>query len=182
MSRKQSTPDDEDHKLFQEMIGDIKPLPQNKIDPDCLPKKSSSNRTSSQQSTTSPFIERDYIPNVNADEDLNFARNGVQQKILTQLKKGQYPYQTKIDLHGCTIHEAGIRLQNTLKNAAANQYRCILVVHGKGKGSLANKPAIKSHVNLWLRETDNVLAFHSALPKHGGTGAVYVLLKRQREK
>lgn len=182
MTRKQSTPDDDDLQLFQEMIGDVTPLAQNKIDPDSRPKKSRSKRSTPIQKTLSPFGERDYVTGVGAHDTLNYARDGVQQKILAQLKKGQYPFEAKIDLHGCTIEEAGIRLQAALNNATACHYRCILVVHGKGKSSFDNKPAIKSHVNLWLRDTGSVLAFHSALPKHGGTGAIYVLLKRQRDK
>jgi len=182
MTRKQSTPDDEDPHLFQEMVGKVTPLPQNKIDPDSRPKKSPTSRRSTAQKTQSPFVERDYINGIGANETLVFVRDGVQHKIMAQLKKGQYPFEIKIDLHGCTIEEAGIRLQAALNSALTSNFRCILVVHGKGKSSHDNKPAIKSHVNQWLRDTASVLAFHSAMPKHGGTGALYVLLKRQRDK
>jgi len=52
------------------------------------------------------------------------------------------------------------------------------VVHGKGYSSPNNKPVIKAYVNRWLRESETVLAFHSAQKQDGGTGAVYVLLKK----
>jgi DNA-nicking Smr family endonuclease len=56
-------------------------------------------------------------------------------------------------------------------------YRCLLITHGKGAQS--NPPArIKSYVNHWLQQVENVIAFHSATPRHGGTGSVYVLLKK----
>jgi DNA-nicking Smr family endonuclease len=56
---------------------------------------------------------------------------------------------------------------------------CIRIIHGKGKRSRNNKgPVIKTKVNHWLRQRDDVLAFCSARPIDGGTGAIYVLLRR----
>jgi len=64
-----------------------------------------------------------------------------------------------------------------IKNSIDRGYRCLLITHGKGAQS--NPPArIKSYVNHWLQQVENVIAFHSAIPKHGGTGSVYVLLKK----
>jgi len=56
--------------------------------------------------------------------------------------------------------------------------RCVRVVHGKASGA-SDKPALlKSRVNSWLRQHPEVLGFASCQPRHGGTGAVYVLLKK----
>ena len=41
---------------------------------------------------------------------------------------------------------------------------------------------LKGYVNHWLKELDAVQAFHSAQPQHGGTGAVYVLLRKNAEQ
>ncbi|WP_455366657.1 Smr/MutS family protein [Kaarinaea lacus] len=182
MSKKNSPRNDDDTELFQQMMEGVTPLAQNKIDPDSAPKTSKPRHYLKEPKQLSQFGELDYAPAVAADEQLLFARNGVQQKILSKLKKGQFPIERKIDLHGSTIDEAGKKLQHTINTALANQYRCVLVVHGRGKGSFDNKPAIKTHVNQWLRSCNDVLAFCSAQPYHGGTGAVYVLLRRQREK
>ncbi|RMD71241.1 MAG: DNA mismatch repair protein MutS, partial [Gammaproteobacteria bacterium] len=57
------------------------------------------------------------------------------------------------------------------------RYRCVRIVHGKGRRS-ARQPVLKQKVNGWLRARDEVLAFCSARPHHGGTGALYVLLRR----
>lgn len=160
----------------------VTPLPQTKIEPDNTPKTTRPKRALKEPKPHSPFGELEYTPTVSADETLLFARDGVPQKTLAKLKKGQFPVEAKIDLHGSTVNEAGLKLQHALNAALANQQRCVLVVHGRGMGSLGNKPAIKTHVNQWLRESSQVLAFVTALPQHGGTGAVYVLLKRQREK
>jgi len=182
MSQKQPPQDDNGSDLLRDLLGDVKPLSHNKIDPDTAPKTPVQKTRQIKRSTTSGYAVRDYAPNIGADEILCFARDGVQPKFMSQLKKGQYPIDTKVDLHGVTIDQAGMKLHQAINNALSQQMRCLLVVHGRGKGSFDNKPAIKAHVDLWLRDTPAVLAFHSALPKHGGTGAVYVLLKRQREK
>jgi DNA-nicking Smr family endonuclease len=182
MTRKPSNPDDDTAERLQELLGNVKPLVHNKIDPDSRPKTRFVTRTSSTSEDLVRFTEREYAPGVAADEILSFARDGVQPKIMTKLKKGQYPFNSQVDLHGSTISEAGVKLQQALNTALASHDRCILIVHGRGKGSINNRPAIKSQLNQWLRDSPNVLAFHSALAQHGGTGAVYVLLKRQREK
>ncbi len=160
----------------------VTPLPQNKIEPGSAPKAGKPKRELKETKPHSQFGELEYAPAVAADENLLFARDGVQQKILAKLKKGQFPIEARIDLHGSTVNDAGARLEHALKVALGNQQRCVLIVHGRGMGSLGNKPAIKTHVNQWLRDSSDVLAFVTALPQHGGTGAVYVLLKRQREK
>ena len=57
--------------------------------------------------------------------------------------------------------------------------RCALITHGKGEGR--QEPAkLKSCVNHWLRQFDEVLAFHSAQKQHGGVGSTYVLIKKDR--
>jgi DNA-nicking Smr family endonuclease len=182
MTNKKPPLHNEDAELFQEMMEGVKPLSQEKIDPDSAPKTHKVKRQLAEPKQHVVFGELDYAPTVAADENLLFARNGVQQKVMAKLKKGQFPVESQIDLHGSTVNEAGARLQHAINIAVANKQRCVLVVHGRGKGSFDNKPVIKTHANQWLRNSTDVLAFCSAQPHHGGTGAVYVLLKRQREK
>jgi len=79
-----------------------------------------------------------------------------------------------------TVDAARDYLLKFLSECEADGSRCIIIVHGKGYSSPAKKPVIKPMVNRWLRATPTVLAFFSALPKDGGTGAVYVLLKRNK--
>jgi DNA-nicking Smr family endonuclease len=182
MTHKKPPPTDEDVDYFQKMMDGVKPLSQDKIDPDSAPKTAKPKNTEKRERKPVVFGEHEYLAPVAADAVLSFARSGVQPKVISKLKKGQIAVESKVDLHGSTISQAGAKLQHALDMAIADQQRCILVVHGRGKGSFDNKPAIKTHVNQWLRDSPNVIAFHSAPPHHGGTGAVYVLLKRQRDK
>jgi DNA-nicking Smr family endonuclease len=82
-----------------------------------------------------------------------------------------------LDLHGYTSAEAAVHLQRFIQSAKAQGLRAIRVVHGKGHGS-ARGPVLKAIVDRWLREFPDVLAFCSAQPQNGGTGAVDVLLRK----
>lgn len=128
--------------------------------------------------TSSEFIERDYVAPVAAEESLFFARPGLQHRLKQRLKRGDIPLDAHLDLHGQTIAEAGDTLAQFLREAQQNGCRCVLVVHGKGQRSQQGKPVLKSQVNHWLRQHDAVLGFCSAQARHGGSGALYVLLRR----
>jgi DNA-nicking Smr family endonuclease len=113
---------------------------------------------------------------IGAETALEFARPGIQQKVMKRLKQGQQPWQAAVDLHGCTLDQAREAVEQLVAQARADGLHVIKIVHGKGATS--GHPLLKSCVNSWLRQLSGVLAFASALPRDGGTGAVYVLLKR----
>ncbi|GGX96316.1 hypothetical protein GCM10007160_24810 [Litchfieldella qijiaojingensis] len=118
-------------------------------------------------------------------EFLDFAVADLPYRTHLQLKRGQIPWEAGLDLHGYTLDEARTELESFLRDATTERARCVLVVHGKSRRSeasgLTDYPVIKSHVNAWLREWPSVLAFCSAREPDGGTGAVYVLLRRRGE-
>jgi DNA-nicking Smr family endonuclease len=109
---------------------------------------------------------------------LTFARNGVQQQVLRKLRQGQMPWHAAVDLHGCTAEQAREAVLTLLHDARQANLQVIKVVHGKGL--VKEQALLKTFVNGWLRQIPEVLAFVSALPRDGGTGAIYVLLKRRR--
>ena len=113
-------------------------------------------------------------------EELLFARPGISRKIMRQLRRGQFAIQDEIDLHGMTLEEARPALQAFLEAAIARHARCVRVVHGKGRGSGPRGPVLKNGVNRWLRRWDSIVAFCSAQPHDGGTGAAYVLIKNKK--
>lgn len=179
--------DNNKSESFSDLMKGVKPLTQDKIDPDAAPKPKASRPTQNSENLSRQdkfkhqlLGELEYVKPALPDEILSFVRGGIQDKLKTKLKKGLIPFEAKIDLHGATVKQAGRELEQAIDSAYESGLRCILVVHGRGLGSFDNKPALKTHVNHWLRELPQVLAFHSAQPKHGGTGALYVLLKRQR--
>jgi DNA-nicking Smr family endonuclease len=83
-----------------------------------------------------------------------------------------------LDLHGKTSAEAREFLGEFLLQCQHENVRHVLIIHGKGKDSAI--PVLKNKLNNWLRQTEQVIAFCTATPRHGGSGALYLLLRRQR--
>lgn len=108
---------------------------------------------------------------------LRFHRPSIGRRTMRKLARGNFAVQAEIDLHGMTVDEARSRLADFIEQSAKTGKRCVRVVHGKGRGSGQRGPALKPGVNRWLRRWDSVLAFVSTPQVHGGTGAVYVLLR-----
>ncbi len=111
-------------------------------------------------------------------EELLFARSGLQHKLLRRLRRGELAIEAELDLHGLTRLEARQALSEFLHACRARRCRCVRIIHGKGRGSHQKRPILKQYVDHWLRQVDAVLAYCSAIPAHGGTGAIYVLLRR----
>ena len=110
-------------------------------------------------------------------DSLSFCRPGIQKGIFRKLKKGQYSVGAELDLHGLTIAEAQILITQFIQASREKNIRCTKIIHGKGYGSGNKGPKLKPMVNQWLQKRSEILAFCSARPIDGGTGAIYVLLK-----
>ncbi|MCC7120060.1 MAG: Smr/MutS family protein [Gammaproteobacteria bacterium] len=113
-------------------------------------------------------------------DELMFRRDGVQHALLRKLRRGQFAVQAHLDLHGLTSAEARLRLAGFLQQCVGTGLRCVRIVHGKGNSSPGKLPVLKPRVAHWLAQRDEVLAYASARPVDGGTGAVYVLLRAPR--
>ena len=114
---------------------------------------------------------------LSAESVLSYGKNNVAFRQFMQLKQGLLKIEHRIDLHGLTIEQARDKLWQSVMFACQNQLRLVLIIHGKG-GYDGGPSLLKSHVNHWLKQMPEVLAYHSAARQHGGLGAVYVLLKR----
>jgi len=108
----------------------------------------------------------------------------IDPKAIYKLKDGKYAIQAHIDLHGLTREEAKVALVEFIQTSFRRGYRTVLVIHGRGLKSKLG-PVLKKSVIEWLstgRLSRIVLGFCSARPCDGGTGALYVLLKRKSKK
>jgi DNA-nicking Smr family endonuclease len=115
---------------------------------------------------------------VQPGDELLFRRTGISETVLRRLRRGMYRVEEEIDLHGMNVDEAATHLTGFLREARSRGLRCVRVIHGKGLRSGSRGPVIKNTVNALLRRADAVLAFASARPVAGGTGATLVLLSR----
>jgi DNA-nicking Smr family endonuclease len=114
---------------------------------------------------------------VTADGALSFHRGGVRAQVMRRLRRGLYPIEDELDLHGQNQAAARNQLADFIARSREGGCRCVRIVHGKGYRSGARGPVLKTAVNLWLRRHMDVMAFVSARALDGGTGAVYVLLR-----
>ncbi len=174
-----------DRALFREAVKNTKPL-------DCAntriksepPTRSSSvpvnkkHRTAEINVPSTPHHLSSYIrEQVQSETILSFYRSGLNKKDMLRLKKGEYPIDAVLDLHGRIPDDAQDILCAFITAQYQQQRRLVLIIHGKG-GRLGEAPVIKNLVHCWLPQLPHVLAFHSAAAKHGGAGALYVLLRK----
>src|SRR5579871_515649 len=99
-----------------------------------------------------------------------------------RLKRGRRAVEAQLDLHGLTQPEAHRRLTEFVESCYRDGRRCLLIVTGRGLGP-DGPGVLKASVPRWLTETSlrqRVLAVATAQPRHGGAGALYVLLRRRR--
>jgi DNA-nicking Smr family endonuclease len=114
---------------------------------------------------------------VSSEATLSFRQKTLQHGVFEQLKAGHLRWVHAVDLHGCTTEQARAAVLEIIKAAqsdpAALSPLVIKIVHGKGI-----EATLKTYVNSWLRQHQEVMGFISAPTNQGGTGAVLVLLKR----
>lgn len=175
---KKSVISPEDLEAFAQAVQGIKPLTQRKVRHESavkFPKK-----RAKEVDPPASFLDGGEPKDaVQSDDFIAYNQTGVSHKTLRNLRKGQYNIEAVLDLHRKTIEEARVAVDRFLHECLQSELRTVLIVHGKGK--LDAPPILKNHVNHWLRQAKPVLAFCSSIPRHGGNGAVYVLLKRAKE-
>lgn len=166
---------EEDKALFRKHVQTMKPL--NKDKPESHPQKGRDGLASIKKVT---YFLSDYIKEtVHSETILSYSKSKILEKQLNELRKGLIPFEARLDLHGFKVEAAREALCTFIQEQTYANRNCILIIHGKG-GHQGAPPVIKNHINRWLPQFEEVIAFHSALPKHGGQGAVYVLLKKEK--
>lgn len=109
---------------------------------------------------------------------LSFQRAGVQNGVFKRLKQGRYRLDARLDLHNKTVAEARVEVFDFIQACEKYELRSLLIVHGKGHTNPQKPALLKSYLLNWLQDIEDVQAFHSAQPRHGGTGALYIMLRK----
>ena len=177
---------DDDFALFQQMMGDVKPIEndtaehkkQHQVSEAQLAKREAAIWLTEDDPE---YLSIDHAEMVKPDDLIEFKRDGVQDGVYKKLRLGKYPIQARLDLHKRTLEQARDEVVKFLKQCMKMDIRTVVIVNGKGERS--NPPALmKSFVAQWLVQIKEVQCVHSAQRFHGGTGAVYVLLRKSAEK
>jgi len=171
------TVSDDDRAAFAEATRDVRPLKaKNRAELDApRPKPKAKQSRAAQAAVLAESLDGPFASETH--EEFWFARDNVSKTTLRRLKKGTFAIEAEIDLHGMRVVEAQRELQAFLRECLGQGIRSVRIVHGKGTRSGPDGPILKPSVHHWLSLWDEVLAFASAQPRHGGNGAVYVLLK-----
>ena len=180
MSDKKLT--DQERNLFRAAVSDVRPLdtPPRVQKKRRRPPPRPLQRERDEQQVRVDMLSEPVDPaDLETGDELLYSRIGLQHRTLRRLRRGEYRIEAELDLHGCTRREARQAVVEFLHHCQQHGYRVVRIIHGKGLGSHQKRGVLKQHVNHWLRQRDEVLAFCSALPRHGGTGALYLMLKRR---
>lgn len=180
MSRDDDISDD-DRDLFRQHVGEVKRLRHDRVPPHPkAPPPVPTKTREDEAQVLHDMLSDDFDPlELETGEELLFARPGLQNSVLRKLRKGFYSVGAVLDLHGMRVHEARPALVAFLHDCRVRHVHSVKIIHGKGHGSHQKRPVLKGKVAKWLSQRDEVLAYCSARPNDGGTGAIYVLLRRR---
>ncbi len=170
-------------RLFQDAVKDAQPLASSgraflsRVKPEAYPHQRERDEA---QVLVDAFSDEFGIEQLlETDDQLSWRREGVGSQVLIKLRRGFWTIQGQLDLHGARTQEARVQVADFLREACKQGLRCVRVVHGKGCGSKDKEPVLKGKVQRWLIQKQEVIAFVTARPAEGGSGALVVLLRSQ---
>ncbi len=182
--------EEEDSRFFVEAMSGVKPISGGKKlvtrepDPNLRPSHGLKDEDMEVMAHLSDLVTGSAELDITfSDEYIEGSVQGFSLKLMQRLKRGRFPIQDHTDLHGLNKREAEVKIRDFLVNSHRRGLRCVLVVHGRGLNSENNIPVLKERLPGWLRKGPAkkiVLAFSTARPYDGGTGAIYILLRRRK--
>ncbi|NKF52591.1 DNA endonuclease SmrA [Shewanella sp. WXL01] len=181
----------DDNQLFFEAMADVKPL-KNTATADNVIEQQQFKQTEAQiakklaadedELLTLMTIDPAMITPVKSDDVIEYKIDGVQAEVFKQLKQGAYDCKTIVELQGLSLSHARQALLNQIYQAEYLGERNLLVIHGKGRNNKPFPALLKSAVAQWLSCLPQVQAYHSATSQLGGSGALFVMLTKSKQK
>lgn len=170
---------DDDIDEFHKAMRGVKPLkPSGKLSPTKSPPTIKLKRVAPVQEPVHHALT-DAIPHpVGPEDTLSYVQSGLNPQVWKDLRLGKLATHASLDLHGLTVDQARDALSEFIDESYRDGARVLSLVHGKSSRGSSSYPVLKNLVATWLKQFPQVLAFHSAIPKNGGKGALYILLKR----
>ena len=185
-SREKSRGIDDDESLYAEAMLDVEPLGTQKK----LARREHKPKPLLAELDEDKLVMRHLDELVHGDVPFDFTdteeyieavAEGIDRRLVRKLRRGEYAVQAHLDLHGLNREQARAEVASFIRKSHLHGKRCVLIVHGRGMRSEGNIPVLKIKLSSWLTRGSigrRVLAFTSARPYDGGTGAVYVLLRQ----
>lgn len=175
MKDREKHPDPQAADLFRQALDGVTPLaPSGRI----TPAKPRPVPLAPLRGSRAPAVADTLSDHGAGDEPINeFLRNGLSRMTLRKLRRGQFPVEDSLDLHGLHTDAARKLLLEFLREATQRGLRCVCIIHGKGRHTESGEGILKTRTRHWLTQCPEVLAFCEAPPYAGGGGAVLLLLK-----
>jgi DNA-nicking Smr family endonuclease len=170
--------DDETHEFREAMSGVRRQPPANHVAPRAAPPEPLPRQTRADElAVLREMMEEPEVETLESGDTLSYRAPGIQDSVLRRLRRGHYRIEREVDLHGLNRDRARGEVARFIAECREQDLRVVRIIHGKGNGSPNSGPVLKRQLDGWLRRHRDVLAFCSARPVDGGTGAVYVLLR-----
>ncbi len=169
----------DDGELFRREIGAVRPVRGERVPPTRPARSARARHSEASERAVMDELAREPLDWSSAEtgEELMFLRSGLQRRVLKRLRRGQYAVGAELDLHQMNTAAARASILDFLDQSRKRRINCVKIIHGKGLRSRREGPVLKRLTDSLLRRRKEVLAFASARPNDGGTGAVYVLLR-----
>lgn len=170
---------DADGELFRSAVGDVRPIKSSRQILDSpRPKPKARFSRADERAALDESQHGSDETDFEMGDELSFKRPNTKQSVFKQLRRGKFAIEAELDLHGMITRDAAPALDEFLDECITRHLRCVRIVHGKGLGSGDRGPVLKNKVAKWLKRHPAIAAYCSAQRVHGGTGAVYVLLRK----
>jgi DNA-nicking Smr family endonuclease len=174
----------DENELFGAEMGDVKPLQTNNKAK--LAKTTSADVSLQQRRLAATelagedknYLSSEFTHALTAGDVIDFKRPGMQHGVLKKFRLGYYTIEATLGLHQMQVDQARKEVFEFIQECSGYGLRTVLITHGKGTRSVDKVAVLKSCIAEWLPQIPNVLAVHSAQPHHGGSGSVYIMLKK----
>ena len=171
---------EDDMSLFRDEFSDVSPIKQDKIPPQPLSGKQKSslsekNRQAAaqiKQAAASFHFSDGFEAHFDENGPLKYIKPGSDSYEVKKLRRGEYPPELILDLHGLKRDDAKLEIAALIQAAQKQHFHCVCIVHGIGAHIL------KKQVPHWLVQHPSVLGFHQAPLEWGGQGALLVLIEQ----
>lgn len=170
-----------DADLFAAVMRDVKPLRNTRSAPPAPPSAPRNEPAARARPAAGPIQPPKPAPPPPPNPKI--ANPGIDRRTAERLRKGELAIDRRLDLHGMTEADAHAALDRFVRQAWHGHARVLLVITGKGSVGQGGG-VLRRNLPRWLAAGENaahVLRIEPAQSRHGGSGAYYVLLRRQRE-
>ncbi|WP_213989702.1 DNA endonuclease SmrA [Sodalis sp. dw_96] len=168
----------DDKDLFKEAMEDVKPLKDWSNVVFLQHKPPCNGRRPEVDEVEDNFLVTGYVDAIPIDIPLSYKQDGIQQGVLDKLSEGRYSIEASLNLTRMPVETCRQNLFAFIRRMQFEQRRTLLIIHGKGRHDNSHANIVRSLVARWLAQFEQVQAYCTARPAHGGIGACYVVLKK----